>query len=130
MAPATTILACSSMDLDETQLGFLVLGFFLWALGTVLLFANLFLVSTARSHRLSHWRWFSFALIWGAAFLCGLLPGEALGSGGPHSLFIFYGLTVPIFVIAQFIVLLVQRLRANRKARAFQTALSSSPTAD
>ena len=118
------MLACSSMDfgLNEVQMSLLLLGFLLWVPGVVLLFANIFLISAARTW---HWRWFIFSLVWAVAFCSGLLPGQALGSGDPHNLFIFYTLATPTFVIGQFAVLLGQRIRARRKARAFQALLSS-----
>jgi hypothetical protein len=126
MTRPLVMLACSSMDfgLTEVQMSLLLLGFFLWVPGVVLLFANIFLISAARSHRTGHWRWFCLSLVWAVAFCSGLLPGQALGSGGPHNLFIFYTLATPTLVIGQFAVLLAQRIRARRKARAFQ-ALSS-----
>ena len=89
------------------------------------LLRNIFLISAARSHRTWHWDWFFLSLAWAVAFCAGLLPGQALGSGGPHNLFIFYMLSVPMPVIAQFALLLVQRIRAKRKLRAFQALLSS-----
>jgi len=112
------------MDLSGALL--LVLGFSLWVLGVVLLFANIFLIPTARSYRAWHWRWFFFSLVWAVAFCSGLLPGEASdSSGNPRNLFIFYTLITPIFVIGQFVVLLVHRIRAQRRLRAFQALLSS-----
>lgn len=111
--------------LNEVQMSLLLLGFFLWVPGVVLLFANIFLASAARSHRAGHWHWFIFSLVWAVAFCSGLLPGQAWGSGDPHNLFILYTLATPTFVIGQFVVLLSQRIRATRKARAFQAALSS-----
>jgi hypothetical protein len=118
------MLACGSMALPGVLL--FVLGFSLWVLGLVLLFANIFLIQTARNHRAWHWRWFFFSLVWAVAFCSGLLPGEASNSSGnPHNLFIFYTLITPIFVIGQFVVLLVHRICAKRKLRAFQALLSS-----
>jgi hypothetical protein len=110
------------MDWEEGDMNLLLLGLFLWMLGFVLLFVNIFLISTARSDRTWHWNWFLLSLAGALAFCARLLPGQA---GDSHGLFTFYALSVPMAVIGQFAVLLVQRIRAKRKLRAFQALLSS-----